>query len=358
MYSTCIFCHNDLGANETIEHFPIGRRLAFDAAKGRLWVVCRKCERWNLTPLEERWEAVEECERAFRETKLRVSSDHIGLGRVGEGLELVRIGAPQRPEFAAWRYGDQFGRRRKKYLVQTGAVAAGLAVIIPFGMTTGFFLGAAGTQAFNAVSLGVNLYRRMRVVARIPNPGGDPIVLRQSDVESAIMLPAVGREPWGLTVQHHVGRDVNKRWWSYDNQTAVTAIRGEQAVRIAAQLLPRMNEKAASAKNVKEAVELLEEYRDPAQVFNAAAKVAHNPDWYSYNAKTVGRMNKLAPPLRLALEMMSHEDAERRALEGELQILEDAWREAEEIAAISDNLFLPAGVSERFEEIKRVDPPR
>lgn len=36
MYSTCLFCKNSLGANEVIEHFPVGRRLAFDAAKGRL----------------------------------------------------------------------------------------------------------------------------------------------------------------------------------------------------------------------------------------------------------------------------------------------------------------------------------
>jgi len=111
MYSTCLFCNTQLGTNEAIECFPVGRRLAYDAAKGRLWVVCRRCERWNLTPLEERWEAIEECERAFRATKLRVATDEIGLTRLQEGLELVRIGSPQRPEMAAWRYGDQFGGR-------------------------------------------------------------------------------------------------------------------------------------------------------------------------------------------------------------------------------------------------------
>ena len=51
MYATCLFCHAPLGANEEIEHFPVGRRLAFDSVKGRLWVVCRKGERWNLSPL-------------------------------------------------------------------------------------------------------------------------------------------------------------------------------------------------------------------------------------------------------------------------------------------------------------------
>jgi hypothetical protein len=113
MYTTCLFCNGELGRNECIEHFPVGRRLAFDAARGRLWVVCRRCERWNLTPLEERWEAIEECEREFAGTRLRVSTDQIGLARLKEGLELVRIGEPQRPEMAAWRYGDQFGRRRR-----------------------------------------------------------------------------------------------------------------------------------------------------------------------------------------------------------------------------------------------------
>src|SRR5215212_5841926 len=121
MYSTCLFCNKPLGANEALEGFPVGRRLAFDAARGRLWVVCRSCERWNLTPLEERWEAIEECERLFSSTRLRVSTDNIGLARIREGLELVRVGTPLRPEMAAWRYGDQFGRRRRKHVMMTGA---------------------------------------------------------------------------------------------------------------------------------------------------------------------------------------------------------------------------------------------
>ena len=124
MYATCLFCAADLGSNEVIEQFPVGRRLAFDASKGRLWVVCRKCERWNLTPLEERWEAIEECERRFTSTRLRVSTDNIGLAKLSEGLELVRIGNALRPEIAAWRYGDQFGRRRRNHMLLTGAAVA------------------------------------------------------------------------------------------------------------------------------------------------------------------------------------------------------------------------------------------
>ncbi|HMV30692.1 MAG TPA: hypothetical protein PKA50_01120 [Gemmatimonadales bacterium] len=110
MYSTCLFCHRPLGANDQIEAFPVGKRLAFDSARGRLWVVCPHCARWNLAPLDERWEALEQCERAFHDTRIRVSTENIGLARLRDGTELVRIGSPLRPEFAAWRYSAQIFR--------------------------------------------------------------------------------------------------------------------------------------------------------------------------------------------------------------------------------------------------------
>src|SRR5262245_11026801 len=131
MYSTCLFCNGSLGSNETIEHFPVGKRLAFDASKGRLWAVCPLCGRWNLSPLEERWEAIEECERTYRGTYVRVSTDNIGLARMRDGLELIRIGSPLRPEFAAWRYGRHFGtrRRRSQYIAGAGVAAAAAAAV-------------------------------------------------------------------------------------------------------------------------------------------------------------------------------------------------------------------------------------
>ena len=108
MYATCLFCHAPLGTNESVEHFPVGKRLAFDANKGRLWVVCVECARWNLSPLEERWEAIEEAERGYHDSKKRVATDNIGMGRMRDGTDLIRIGEPLRPEFAAWRYGSRF----------------------------------------------------------------------------------------------------------------------------------------------------------------------------------------------------------------------------------------------------------
>ena len=138
MFKTCMFCTRPLGTNEVIEHFPVGRRLAFDAERGCLWMVCRKWERWNLSPLEERWEAVEMCARLFRDTKLRVSTENLGLAKHPEGLELVRIGPPMRPDFAAWRYGDQFGRRRKRAILYgVGGVAVFLGLNIVGAAATG-----------------------------------------------------------------------------------------------------------------------------------------------------------------------------------------------------------------------------
>jgi hypothetical protein len=56
---------------------------------------------------------------------------------------------------------------------------------------------------------------------------------------------------------------------------------------------------------------------------------------------------------RLALEMALHEEAERRAIQGELDGLERAWREAEEIAGIADSMFLPESVDEAMDRMRR-----
>lgn len=351
MYSTCIFCKTSLGANEAVEHFPVGRRLAFDAAKGRLWVVCRKCERWNLTPLEERWEAIEECERFYRDTKLRTSTDQIGLARLSEGLELVRIGKPLRPEFAAWRYGDQFGARRRKNLMWVG-VATALGFSVPIvGPALGFGLGGGGWAVFHGANLAGNFYRRTRTVARLRAADGTLLNIRRHDVEETLILPPNGDEPWGLRVQYRASPDPNIPWWQYAPNSDTIDIRGDDAVRAAAQVLPHVNHKGASAGVVQAAVVIATESTDARGTFSDAAHLAvRKRSWNDFGK--VGKLAKMPQEMRLALEMISHEESERRALEGELHILEEAWREAEEIAAISDDMFLPEDVSRRLAEMK------
>jgi hypothetical protein len=341
VYGTCLFCNSSLGTNEVIESFPVGQRLAFDAANGRLWVVCRKCERWNLSPLEERWEALEECERCFRDTRLRVSTDNIGLARLPAGLELVRVGAALRPEFAAWRYGDQFGRRRRRRMVRVGlgativggAIAGGVAL----GVSAGVGLGSGGWWIWRGIYAS---YRRIAygspkaIVARVPyedpKSGSQVFTLERRQIPE-VQLGTVG--PGQLTLSMPHGR-------------SVVHLTGAEAERAVGYVLPAINWAGAERRQVDEAVQLIEQSRlAPADfVYELALRAGEGR-----------RLQDLPNAARLALEMASHEESERRAMEGELALLEAAWRHAEEIAKIADNLLVPPTVDEFLERNRRPD---
>jgi hypothetical protein len=332
LYSTCLFCNNSLGSNEAVEQFPVGRRLAFDQRRGRLWVVCRNCEKWNLTPLEERWDAIERCEQLFRDTRKRISTDNIGLARLPEGLELVRIGEPQRPEFATWRYGDQFGRRyRRSLVVFAGSMAmtVGVLAMRHSGMA-GSALAVVGTWAAVANSWGQVIAqhrRRRRMLARIHLPTGDRLALKPS--ERFRLVPDSGSEGWALDV-HHIG--------------GAQVLTGDAALRALTQVMAHMNHEGGSRKHIAAAVNQIESTGDSHKLFRWVAQQPdrQKPNWWREG--TGDGVHNLPSEIRLAMEMSANEENERIALEGELSLLEDAWKEAEEIAAIADNLALPRSV--------------
>ena len=197
MYTTCMFCQKSLGENQVVEAFPVGRRLAFDAERGRLWVVCRKCERWNLTPLEERWEAVETLERLYRETRIRSQTSNIGLARHPEGLEMVRVGEPLREEFAAWRYGDQFGRRRRNAILLTTGVVAGVGVAAVAGLATGVISASLLGQSGNFVNVFVN----GKTVASVKDQDGKLIKLKRPDLQKVRFFPTEDEQGWGVRLK-------------------------------------------------------------------------------------------------------------------------------------------------------------
>src|SRR4051812_25037261 len=193
MYATCLFCNKPLGKNEALETFPVGKRLAFDAAKGRLWVVCPSCERWNLSPLEERWEAIEQAERLYRDTRKRAATDNIGLAKLRDGTTLVRIGEPLRPEFAAWRYGDQFGRRRNRQLLLAGGGIALLGGVVIGGAVAA---GSVGSMAWLIGRLGTNIIHGSpeQIVAKIPTDGHGLVSVRRRHLgETTISRASDGR---------------------------------------------------------------------------------------------------------------------------------------------------------------------
>ena len=344
VYRTCLFCHGDLGRNEVLETLAIGRRIAFDPRRGRLWVVCVGCGRWNLTPFEERWEPIEECERMFRSTRLRVATDNIGLAQPRWGFELVRIGEAMLPEIAAWRYGS-------KLLSRTQTIAG------------------------YAKSLGVNrkavmklrtLPRRHEVLVRAAQDNSR-VIVRYAHLSDAELMRPDRDGAWRLRVRHDHG---------------VALLEGREAMKAARVLLTALNDGTAPEAMVREAVDKLDDAGDARSYFARVGALALGTSWGRLPVLRARNDDRPVPPERplaerlivrlttrsfwsrggtgseertplhwipdvdrLALEMAANEDAERKALEGELEQLREAWREAEEVAAIADHLLddeLPA----------------
>ena len=137
---------------------------------------------------------------------------------------------------------------------------------------------------------------------------------------------------------------------------------GEEAVQMANRLIPGINRAGARKADVQLAVQEIEEagpsYRVPSNGLPGAewrrgslwTRAEGDGSWRPIKEKHMGLIHKLPHPSRLALEMALHEEQERRALQGELKGLEAAWKQAEEIAAISDSLLLPEGTEDFLEE--------
>ena len=354
MFTTCIHCTADLGRNEAFEPFPVGSRLAFDAARGRLWVVCRSCDRWNLSPLEERWEAIEAMERRFRDSRLRVSTDNVGLARLKEGVDLIRIGEPQRPEMAAWRYGDQFGRRRKRQLLVTGAVVGSAAAVLGGMVAVGLSVGSfAGVYANGGIWDALINGRQSVSIGKIALPDGELVDVQRKHARMSSLERGIEGGPLQLRLES-VARS--------------HLLTGDDAMRAAARLLPTVNRFGGSRVQVQDAVSLLDEIGDPLRVLTSVQQRVGatagdvrwgvgERNWFEHTKRTVvkklpGTLHSLAPRDRLALEMALHEESERRAMDGELAALELAWAEAEQIAKIADDMFLPASIDDQLDKLR------
>lgn len=351
MFSTCLFCHGGLGKNEVVEHFPVGSRLAFDSARGRLWAVCPQCRRWNLSPLDERWEAIDECERLFRGTRARTSTDNIGLAPLPSGLDLIRVGSPLRPEFAAWRYGSQLKWRRRRANIAAGVVGVAgvaaaavvapplLAAAAPMLVPAVFGLGASAPLWVvpGMIAMDIKDYWQWeRVALRLPGTQGGKLTVRVRHLwESAYYTDRYTGE-LTLRVSHDGGAQ------HFD---------GDKALSAGGKLLARANWLGGAGRLVQKAVGQIDETGDADGFLQKTAARFSRFHGRRIMAKyrRVGAMS-LMPVERLALEMAVHEEAERRALDGELARLAEEWKEAEEVAAIADDLFVSPDVEDWIRE--------
>lgn len=373
MYTTCIFCSGSLGTNEAIEGFPVGQRVAFDAWQGRLWSVCSRCGRWNLAPMEERWEAIEAADRLFTDTRSRVQSENIGLARLRDGTRLVRVGKALPGELAAWRYGSQLISRRRQNIAMFGAAAvAGVAIV------AGLPLIASAGVPLSVFSAGLNLHnvvhmrrQRMRVVHRLPaaqSPTGSDLAIRRWHLYNAVLAQdESGR--FALDLPPVVAQK-EERVRGFREPVAEPAapvrVLGEEARRVVARAMTDYNSRGAGRTDVERALQAIEAAGGAdafaAQAAASGAAIVKNirgapPRGPAPSLRSVlgtfrgevmpitkyrGLFDDGRPQLgktdALALEMALQEEAERRALEGELAALEAAWREAEEIARIADAL--------------------
>jgi hypothetical protein len=368
VYTSCLFCHTDLGANYFLPTFPVGRRLAFDPKKGRLWVICTRCGRWNLTPLEERWEAIDESERLFRGTRLRMSTDNIGLAQFRGRFELVRIGPALLPEIASWRYGTRLVRFEPETDQQPGLFIRGARLIAR--ATASALVGYAHSVGFSDDAvLRMRTFRRGNgVLLRTQDEYNTPIIVRFAHLGAAELVRPEKDAPWQLKLQHDAG---------------VAILSQSAALRVAGKMLATLNVGVASNSEVNHAIAKLDEAGDPEGYFTRVASLAMRTSWGRFPDAPKGEDEKprgsfserLAIQLanrsfwgrggtnsdeqtplfrlpavdRLALEMAANEDIERRALLGELELLHAAWKDAEEIAAIADEMF----TDDVFDEFKR-----
>jgi hypothetical protein len=251
------------------------------------------------------------------------------LARLADGLELVRIGAPQRPEFAAWRYGDQFGRRRRRSYLIAGGVAVGVGAVIAGASAAGIGFGGLGGLWGNIP----NIINSMRKV-RLRGDDGRVLTVRGTEFQKARLHGQLGSGSPILSVKV---------------KGKVEEFHGVEAIRHAGRLLPAINVAGGSKKTTANAVQLLDAERGSEAYLDHFFGVGPTTD-------RKGRpqpISALPASSRLALEMALHEEVERKAIEGELGLLEAAWQEAEVIAAISDNLFVPSEVERQLEALKQ-----
>lgn len=351
MYSHCLFCQTTFGQNLELERLPVGRRIAFDATKGRLWVVCRACARWNLTPFEERWETIEDCERRFRGTQVRVSTDNIGLARLPEGLDLVRIGTPLRPEFAAWRYGETFLRRHSQRVIRRAARVVGAPGLVAAGPILAATVGPVAPLALAAGALGAIYYLMRRPDLRIQLGGSRDLELSAEQIRGALLIrDDTDPNGWAIMVQHlkrldrfdwlRFGREYDPNW---------AVLYGQEARLAASLLLPKVNPLGGDQARVAEAVRWLEAAGGPEAAFRTFSR-SHLVRMPLDNVES--RFTTLHAEVRLALEMALHEEEERRALAGELSVLEWVWRHEESLADLADGLGLPADLDQQLESLR------
>ena len=309
MLKHCIFCEKPFTQNDDIEAFRVGARIAFDPERGRLWSVCAHCHGWTLAPFEQRWEALEELERAARDRgRLLIQGENVALLRTGE-VELVRIGQARLREEAWWRYGRELARRhaRAAGVIRRGKLLEALwhmlILGVPFWTDSAKWLQKDWHKQFGRhAPIGQKRCTRCGAHIDIMAYTHHHHVLLEN-VGSAPLLHAPCLECHGLDA---------------------IMIGGPEAALTLRRLLAFRNWGGATQTEVNSAAEVIDQAGSPARLL---FQLQPGPF----------RLGELDRTSALGLEIALNDEIERRALEGTVRDLEADWRTAEEIARIADS---------------------
>jgi hypothetical protein len=279
------------------------KRVAFDPARERLWTICGRCGQWNLLPYDA--SVVGRLEVAFTAANTRGGGTDVGLAELADGTTLVRVGSSW-SNFAAWRYGNRFIRRRWRWMILI--IASGLFNQLRWERP---ILASAVWLAIAVAAVAVYAVLALRhKVCLVPLPDGTRAKLRNHHQGHARLRLSGGE--WELHVRHDEGESV---------------LTGRDASRVVSVLLARLNYRGGRKFDVTLAIEMIERAGGPDKAFAT---------WLTPEilAKSDGKLWNLPKTLALALEMAAHEEDERRALAGELAVLRLDMRDAEHVARI------------------------
>lgn len=324
MFRSCAFCNAAFDGDGGPSGLGVGRRLAFDEWKGRLWVVCPRCSRWNLTPFDDRLERIEALARAASLGRIAASTDQVALIR-WERYDLVRVGQPPRVELATWRYGERLRNRqreRMKVVVPLTIAAIGLGIAANVAAGGGF-----GVVVWNIHRIADGIYLRMvggrRVLLAEPPicaSCGTVMQLRARHVQHARVVP-----------DRHADMAVLLSCPNCRREGA--QLTGVEATQVLRQGLTYLNLSRGGRKKAEDAAREVDVVGGPDQLVR---DIAHREL----------TLRALRPERGLALEMAVDERAE-------VQELERQWKEAEEIADIADGtLSTSADIEERLRRLK------
>jgi hypothetical protein len=327
MYTTCAFCNAPLDGDGGPSGLGVGRRIAFDEWKGRLWVICPKCARWNLAPLDDRLDRIEAVARSARDAKLLANTDQVALLR-WQRYDLVRVGKPPRIELAPWRYGERLKARRQerlRYVIPLTVAAVGLGVAA--NVAAG---GSIGVFVWNLHSLADWTYVKIvgnRKVALLEPPicahCGTVLQLRAKHVQHARVV-----------AETHADLAVVVSCPRCHHEAAI--LTGPDAHAALRQGLTFLNSTRSGRRRAEDAARVVDQAGGPDRLIHDVAKRELT-------------LRSLRPERRLALEMAVDEQAE-------VQELERQWRDAEEIAEIADGtLSTNAQIEEELRRLKNVD---